>query len=154
MKTIYGNLISLARAGQFDVIVHGCNCFCKMGAGIAKSIKESFPQAYAADCETRYGDRVKLGSFSEAYIAELPHAFTVVNAYTQYRYGRNGLFADYEAIGRAFRRIKERFAGARIGYPLIGDGLAGGDWNKISTIIDTELAGEDHTLVIFQPGGR
>ena len=31
MKTIEGNLISLAKAGQFDVIVQGCNCFCTMG---------------------------------------------------------------------------------------------------------------------------
>ena len=35
MKIIKGNLISLALAGEFEVIIHGCNCFCTMGAGIA-----------------------------------------------------------------------------------------------------------------------
>ena len=39
MKIIKGDLIKLALQGEFDVIVHGCNCFCTMGAGIAKSIK-------------------------------------------------------------------------------------------------------------------
>lgn len=36
MKTIQGNFIHLAQNGEFDLIVHGCNCFCTMGAGIAK----------------------------------------------------------------------------------------------------------------------
>jgi O-acetyl-ADP-ribose deacetylase (regulator of RNase III) len=36
-----------------------------------------------------------------------------------------------------------------IGYPAIGAGLAGGDWQLISSIIEEELAGEDHTFVVF-----
>jgi O-acetyl-ADP-ribose deacetylase (regulator of RNase III) len=43
MKTIQGDLIRLAREGGFDLIVHGCNCFGTMGAGIAKGIKAAFP---------------------------------------------------------------------------------------------------------------
>jgi hypothetical protein len=34
---------------------------------------------------------------------------------------------------------------------MIGAGLAGGDWEIISAIINEELYGEDHTLVIYQP---
>jgi len=45
------------------------------------------------------------------------------------------------------RIIKNDFSGKRIGYPLIGAGLAGGNWRIISKIIDEELNGEDHTLV-------
>lgn len=45
MKSIRGNLLALARSGRFDVIVHGCNCRHAMGAGIAKQIKDSFPEA-------------------------------------------------------------------------------------------------------------
>ena len=35
------------------------------------------------------------------------------------------------------------------GYPLIGAGLAGGDWAIISKIIDEELKDENHTLVKY-----
>ena len=49
----------------------------------------------------------------------------------------------------AFRQIKRQFTGRRIGYPMIGAGLAGGDWPTIASIVDGELAGEDHTLVQF-----
>ena len=45
------------------------------------------------------------------------------------------------------KRICNDFKGKKIGYPKIGAGLAGGDWDLISHIIHEELAGEDHTLV-------
>ncbi|HBG21357.1 MAG TPA: phosphatase, partial [Desulfobulbaceae bacterium] len=43
------------------------------------------------------------------------------------------------------------FAGKKIGYPKIGAGLGGGNWDRISAIIDEELAGEDHSLVLYTP---
>lgn len=74
----------------------------------------------------------------------------VVNAYTQFNYGR-GRHADYQAIRDAFAAVKRTFGGRRIGYPRIGAGLAGGDWSVIASIIDVELAGENHTLVEYRP---
>ena len=152
MKTITGDLLALALDGRFDVIVHGCNCMCQMGKGIAASIKTQFPAAYDADLKTAKGDRAKLGTISTADIAGPGAAFTVVNAYTQFDYRRGPTpNADYDAIRAAFKEIKIRFAGKRIGYPKIGAGLAKGDWSIIAPIIDEELAGEDHTLVEFVP---
>ena len=84
MKTVHGDLIRLAQEGAFDLIVHGCNCFCTMGAGIAKSIKAAFPAAYEADLATPRGSRVKLGSCSYATIDREESSLIVVNAYTQF----------------------------------------------------------------------
>ena len=42
MKYVEGDLIKLAKEGIFDVITHGCNCFCTMGAGIAVPMKNNF----------------------------------------------------------------------------------------------------------------
>ena len=153
-KQIKGDLIKLALNGEFDVIVHGCNCFCIMGAGIAKSIKQVFPQAYAADMKTVKGGKSKLGSYSSSAIVIDDKEFTVINAYTQYHWRGTGNKADYKAIRSVFSLIKKNYAGMRIGYPLIGAGLAGGDWNVISGIIKTELTGEDHTLVLFNPNNE
>jgi O-acetyl-ADP-ribose deacetylase (regulator of RNase III) len=47
--------------------------------------------------------------------------------------------------------LKKDFSGKRIGLPQIGAGLAGGDWNIISKIIEDELKGEDVTIVIYEP---
>ncbi|HEY1136842.1 MAG TPA: macro domain-containing protein [Xanthomonadaceae bacterium] len=151
MNILDGNLLDLAVAGRFDVIVHGCNCQCTMGAGIARTIKQHFPEAYAADKATPKGLREKLGTISFARIQRPEAEFVIVNAYTQFHWQGNGLKAEYEAIQRAMREVKARFSGLRIGYPLIGAGLAGGDWNIIAPLIDEALAGEDHTLVRYVP---
>ena len=68
MRVVQGDLLGLALAGEFDVIVHGCNCQCAMGKGIALSIKKLFPEAYAADLKTVKGDRGKLGTYSSVEI--------------------------------------------------------------------------------------
>lgn len=31
LKHVKGNLLNLAEAGQFDIVVQGCNCFNTMG---------------------------------------------------------------------------------------------------------------------------
>jgi O-acetyl-ADP-ribose deacetylase (regulator of RNase III) len=152
MRTIPGDLLELGAAGRFDVIIHGCNCMNHMGKGIALSVRHRFPAAHKADQATENGSTEKLGNYSCATVGcDAEHTLTIVNAYTQYQFG--GRRADYGAIREAFQRIKQDFAGKRIGYPLIGAGLAGGDWNVISKIIDEELEGEDHTLVEFVPQG-
>ncbi|KJS03614.1 MAG: phosphatase [Desulfobulbaceae bacterium BRH_c16a] len=149
MNTVKGDLIALALKGSFEVIVHGCNCFCTMAAGIAKVVQEEFPEAYAADLVTIKGDRNKLGDFSFATVKRDDKEITIVNGYTQYQFHDQDVLVDYEAIRRLFAKIKVQFSGKRIGYPKIGAGLGGGDWQKISAIIDEELAGEDHTLVLY-----
>jgi len=150
MQTRSGDLIALALAGEFDVIIHGCNCQHTMGAGIAKQIKTHFPAAYAADCATPKGAS-KLGQISSATVDCNGRELIIVNAYTQDNWCGSGVLADYDAIRLAMRRIKTQFSGRRIAYPKSGAGLARGDWARIARIIDEELAGETHTLVLYQP---
>jgi len=150
MQTELGDLVQKAKAGEFDVIVHGCNCFCTMGAGIAKTIKQVFPAAYEANVATVAGDKAKLGQYTVATVQAGGKALAIVNAYTQYKWKGPGRKADYEAIRQAFQRIKQEYPGQRIGYPAIGAGLAGGEWPVIAAIIEQELAGEDHVFVEWQ----
>ena len=151
MKVIQGDLIKKAKEGEFDLIVHGCNCFCTMGAGIAKGIKSEFPEAFDADRETTEGSKEKLGTCSFAKIEREGINLIVVNGYTQFDYRGRGMKVDYDAVRSCMKWIKENYKGKRIGLPKIGAGLAGGDWGKISQIIDEELKGEDVTLVEYKP---
>ncbi|MGB5837781.1 MAG: macro domain-containing protein, partial [Albidovulum sp.] len=124
MEKREGDLIGLALKGEFDVIIHGCNCFHTMGAGIAKAISAQFPEVYQADRETEYGAREKLGTISSALVHRGEVRFHVVNAYTQHQWRGRGLKAEYPAIQSCFEIVADEFDGARIGYPLIGAGLA------------------------------
>lgn len=140
-----GDLIELAKGGEFNVIAHGANCFCVMGSGIAAQIKKAFPEAYAIDSQTERGAQDKLGTIT---VAECD-CCDVVNAYTQFSYG-NGNDADYDAIRNCMRKVKQLYSGKRIGMPFIGAGLAGGSWKVISQIIEEELGDEDITVVRYK----
>lgn len=150
IQEIHGDLIALAQAGRFEVIIHGCNCFCTMGAGIAKQIKSIFPAAYKADCQTPKGERSKLGTYSSAKVDHL----TIVNAYIQYDWRGSGQKADYDAIRSCLAKVAADFSGARIGLPQIGAGLAGGDWGTIMQIIQEELGAAGATVVYYQPASN
>jgi O-acetyl-ADP-ribose deacetylase (regulator of RNase III) len=144
METKKGNLINLAKQGEFDVIIHGCNCFHTMGAGIAKDIKHHFPGAFLADKKTPFGSFAKLGTFSESEETVNGHTFIVCNAYTQFHPGsasnsNESLDIRYNAIASALTAIQALYAGKRIGIPLIGAGLAGGSWDVIRPIIEKTI---------------
>ncbi len=151
MKTSSGDLIQLAESGQFDLIAHGCNCFCTMGAGIARAVKEVFPAAFKSDEATQRGERAKLGTCSFAEMALGTSSLIVVNAYTQFDWRGPGPKVDYAAVRSCMGWIKQHYPRKRSGLPKIGAGLADGDWPTIAAIIEDELSGEDVTLVEFKP---
>ena len=136
--------------GGFDLIAHGCNCFCSMGAGIAKGVRTAVPEAYELDLVTSKGARAKLRTCSAAEAIGDKWIFVVVNAYTQYDYRGRGNKEEYEAVRSCMRWIRENYSGRRIGLPKTGAGLARGNWEWIAKIILEELAGEDATIVEFK----
>lgn len=162
-REVEGNLIDMALEGNFDIITHGCNCFSRMGAGIAPFMaKHFFADRYLKELSGA-GDYNKLGQidyqnfevtnkevYSPLYfgdnrpdVTDKTFDLTVVNSYTQYYYGshpsNNGIPLDYTALRMCMKKINHTFAGKIIGLPLIGCGLAKGDWAIVSQIIKEEL---------------
>lgn len=126
------DLLKAFQHSDFDLIVHGCNCFHKMGAGIAGAIARTFPEALEEDKRsTEHGDWTKLGDYSSIETAY----GTIVNAYTQYYPGRVPKHQLHTAIRQVFTKINADFAGKSIGIPKIGAGIAGGNWEEIAEII-------------------
>lgn len=156
MKQVTGDLIDKAMKGEFTHIMHGCNCFNTMGGGIARTIRDWFPEAAAADNETTRGDKSKLGLFTSADVAlnlkgKLVQ-FTVINAYTQYNMSRGEDVFEYEAFEHALRLFNRKYPGAKLGMPEIGMGLAGGDKARIYGIIErvSEELNMDITIVVLE----
>jgi len=149
-KSIKGNLITLAKEGEFDVIVHGQNCLHSWGNGIVKELGRSFPEAKRADKATPFKDKKKLGTYSQAKVTlKSGKELIIVNAYTQYDFGQKKVHLNYRALEEVFNLIARDFPDKTIAYPKIGAGRAGGDWKKISTIIDEKLKNNNHILVVF-----
>jgi len=148
-KEINGDLIKLAKEGNFDIIVHGCNCHRRMGAGIALTIRQNFP-------EVEYKDKVTkcniIGNIDEVILKK--YNFKIINAYTQNYWGKCNASETqqmrYDAIRNCMKKINDKYKGLCIGLPLIGCGLAGGDWNIVKQIIKEELKDCNVTIVHFK----
>ena len=156
-REIEGDLIRLAVWGEFDVISHGCNCYCHMGAGIAPQMARAFgADMFPKEKKKFKADINKLGQID---YRKLPLAgdksLIVVNSYTQFGHGKNhedGVSKplDYIALIMCMKKINHLFKGKKIGLPMIGCGLAGGDWNRVKFIIKKELKDCDVTVVIYK----
>ena len=152
MNYIKGDLINLFKENYFDVLVHGCNCFCTMSKGFAEKLKIEYPEVYKVDCLTKKGDKSKLGTYSIYHITKTNQF--IINAYTQFHwkyniYGKNDILVDYDAVDSIFSKIKIDFYDKKIGIPTIGAGLAKGNWLTIEKIIDKNLYNIDCTCVIY-----
>jgi len=152
LKHTKGNLLDLAEAGEFDVVVQGCNCFNTMGGGIAREIRERYPIAARVDMETKQGDYQKLGTWTECDAGDYfdtntfsvnnklawdsPNRFTIINAYTQYNMSTGEDVFEYTAFQLILQKLVRAYGDKRIGLPYIGMGLAGGDRDIIIPMIE------------------
>lgn len=143
-KEVYGDLIELAKKGDFDAIAHGCNCQKTMGAGIAKTIKENFRQAWFVDQKDYRFPLSRLGDYSVSFEE---NNMSVFNLYTQFNPGAD---LDYNALCLCFKKLNIILDGQKLGLPLIGCGIAGGDWKKVKALIKRYLKNVDVTVVIFK----
>ena len=151
MKVIVGDL--LENVTHDAIIVHGCNAQGVMGGGFALQVKNKYPRAYEGyrrhlerclEEEGCYDEKVLGGGVSVC----VGNNLYIANMITQNKFGTDKRHANYEAIAHAFELVAKESdkRNLPIHYPMIGAGLAGGNWNIISTIIDTTLMGYDHTL--------
>ena len=154
LKYKKGNLLDLAEAGDFDVIVQGCNCFNTMGGGIAREIRERYPVVASVDMVTLRGDYRKLGNWTECDAGET-NRFTIINAYTQYNMSQGTDVFEYIAFQLILEKLAFVYPGKRFGLPYIGMGLAGGDKDIIIPMIDMfaeRVSAEGGTVTLVEFG--
>ena len=138
-KEVRGNLIELALQGHFDVVVQGCNCFNKQGAGISgQFVKHWKTDTYHLETTIMVKPKEKLGMIEifRHSIADTSKThrdiLNVVNAYTQYKPGRD---LKIKALERAFKTLNDTYPGKVIGIPEIGCGIAGEKWKVVREVI-------------------
>ena len=136
---IRGNLLESGA----NTIFHGCNCFWTWGAGVAKAIKERYPEAYKADVHgSKHGDVEKLGTFTKYF--DQKDQRQIFNLYTQYNFGTHRRQLDYEALAKSLEVLKAQLKPDDIcAGPRIGCGLAGGDWSIVRSFIEYTFPDRD-----------
>lgn len=134
IRYVKGDLLN----SNLKVIAHGCNCQGVMGSGIARQIRDRWPNVYEVYNLKYQAMGLELGTILPV---QTPDGRVVVNCMTQKNFGGDGrLYVDYDAIAKCISAIDasvENWDVSEVGFPMIGAGLAGGDWSLIETIIET-----------------
>ena len=132
-----------------EAMVHCANTHCTFGSGIAKQIKERYPEAYAADCQTIRGDKSKLGTFSWVKAKDGKYIY---NLYGQADFGRGMRQLNYEAFYTGLESIKKHIEEHKLttlSLPFhCGADRAGGNWHIINAMIES-LWLNDLTTTIY-----
>ena len=118
------------------LIVHGCNAQGVMGSGVARAIKDKYPEVFK-----QYVFDINLGKFGlgRLSLCKVSGGLMVASAITQQYFGRdtNIRYVSYDAIDKVFRHIFELIPhNTHVHIPKIGAGLGNGSWEVISTIIE------------------
>lgn len=121
------------------IVAHGVNCQGKMGSGVAKAIRDKWPEVYEA-YRTNPTGRAMLGTCHLVQIEENDSLF-VANLYTQVFYGYGGgRYADSEAVRRSLDQcaMYAEIYDLPIIMPKIGCGLGGLSWESdIKPIVES-----------------
>lgn len=157
VREVYTDIFSI----ECDVICHQVNCQKKMGLGLAKEIKKKYPEVfheYINFCEVFRYDGDLLGQCQVVKVVN-PDKYGpnyVANLFGQEYYGTGVQYTEYEALRSSFVRLKnwllENITKEHIILAVpykIGCGLAGGDWNVVSEIINDVFSDNDTIEVLI-----
>lgn len=141
-----------------DIIAHQVNCKGVMGAGLARQIREKYPDVYERYkdlCnrpEYRGGNsELLLGRCQIIEVNQASKPKFVLNLFAQNDYGRQGVYTNYIAFASCMVQIND-FCNSfnhrlTVGMPYgIGCGLAGGDLLKTLFIINQTITDADVEL--------
>lgn len=135
VKKFNGNILDSGA----DIICHQVNCQGVMGAGLAKQIRQRWPQAYE-DYIKFCGHSSPYDKLGEVRLTEVTLGKYIAHIFAQLNYGRRNLcYTDYDALNCGFEYLAkfQHDTGVRVAFPYgIGCGLAGGDWNVVKSKIE------------------
>ena len=162
-KLIYkeGNLLL---AKDVDVIGHQANCQNTFGSGIARTIREMYPDAYAVDTLCASKKSNILGNFSMAYIPEEQskkhntQIKKIFNLYGQNLYGKGTRQTNYDALYNALEGMSKYLTENDMDLPLpsvgfpykMGSDRGGGDFRIVERLIEVAFENYEGDVIIYK----
>jgi len=166
MKYLIPTIGNLLLNKDVDVIGHQCNCQNTMGSGIAKSIKEMYPEAWNSDVTAAKQKSNTLGNFSLARInswTAAKHGVKVKfisNLYGQNLYGKGARQTNYEAIYAALEGMANALTSNAlnqfdpnftVGFPYkMASDRGGARWEIIHEMIAVAFENYPGDVLIFK----
>jgi len=146
-----GNLLE----SNCDIICHQVNCQGVMGSGVAKAVKDKFPQVFNAYVQFVNSYPTVLGQTQVVKVSDNQH---IANLFGQYNYGTSGeRFTSYDAIDTALSRLKyfmmeNNLNSISFPYKMSSD-RGGADWDVILALINSSFKDTEITIEIWSLNG-
>lgn len=144
----------LLQQEDVEMIAHQVNCKGAMNSGIAKQIREKYPdnfEHYKSFCALHYQNNIELGG--KILVTKEFDGKHIVNLFSQGNYGYDGRqYTDYSWFRNCIESVvpcAEVNQVKVIGIPYkIGCVRGGGDWNIIYKILEDTFKDSNLQLVI------
>lgn len=137
IKLNIGNLFD----NKEGFLVHGCNSHGIMGSGVAAQVRKIYPEANDVYVKRHRQEGLIVGSVIPTWIE--PGKLCIINGITQKDMGPDSdtVYASYPGIFAVFLQVQAMVAEnpLPVHFPLIGCGVANGDWKIVARIIDEAL---------------
>lgn len=128
------------------VICHQVNCRGVINGDLSRRIIRRYPTAYKAFRLREIDERTRLGTIdlTRNYDQQKEKDIIIANLYAQRDYLPLGeIHTNYKAFRRCLRILKRYLNGKshyKVGFPAyIGCDEAGGNWTRVSSIIEEEF---------------
>lgn len=137
MKIVTGNILELLPRGA--LLFHQVNTLGVFGAGLARQIRDKWPSvaksyhAYTANASPCLGDHW-ISVVEEDGDAGYKSRH-VVHCYAQDGVGTDKRYTHYTSLAKIFSDLRMTQQPCYFPYKM-GCGLAGGDWNIVSVLIE------------------
>lgn len=151
IKYIEGDILELNK----DIIIcQQVNCRRRMGSGLAKQIREKYPEVYQAYLNyCPENKNLAINVLGTILVTKCHDDKIVANLFGQLNYGYNKdiVYTDYKALSESiYQAINLAYNLQKpIAFPYnIGCGLANGNWDKVYKIIES-IANDVPNVIIF-----
>lgn len=147
IKTINGNLLDATE----KYIVHQVNCQGVMGSGLAKEIKDKYPDVYNAYHTLCNGvDKRELLGFSQ--FVDINENRTIINLFGQFKYGIDKRHTSYDAVYDGLIYIRNKCKDKlELAFPYkMSSDRGGADWDVILQMINSVFKDTDFSITIYK----
>lgn len=148
IKLIEGDLLT----SKADVIAHQCNAHGIMGSGVAKQIKDKWPEVYQIYRKEILNKTIDLGDTQFIYIGNQQ---LIANMIAQAKFGYDGRrYTSYDAFYNCLDNLKNRMFilnKTSVAFPYnIGCCRGGANWNIIKTMIEEVFKDTEFNIEIWK----
>lgn len=150
IKIVEGDLLQ----AREHIIAHQVNCMGVMGSGVAKQIRNKYPQVYEEYLEKvdeyTVGEDLRKELLGHVQAVVIDEDKIIVNMFAQHKFGADGKqYTDTEALFKCLLAIRKVAEKNKISVALpykVGSFRGGAKWEEVEELIIKAFKGYSVTL--------